>query len=309
MFAKSNVTSSSADTDNDNNNDNELMDIFANTIENMFLQLVVTDATRDNINKVASSIKVMINTIEALVTSKTTEECDGEILFLFSNLKEIVEPFSTDYKRKQQIQEHPAYVKPVPVCFGTIKKPVRYKNKQIELVKPLILYTIPVRETLKTLFNNHSFGRLFFESTMNHHCSTGIYSNVCCGSEFEKSGLRNKTVLVIQLYYDGVNLGDALKQNCNTYKIGAFYFRILNLPPEMQSLDRNIYLCGLFNENDLKDKKEGLNAVLKYIIDMFSDLEINGLEVETDDGEKVLIEIAVLSLACDNLACHQLVGN
>lgn len=176
------------------------------------------------------------------------------------------------------------------------------------LEKPLILYTVPVRNTLRALFNCERFAKVFFDSTMTHHCIPGIYENVCCGSEYEKTNMRDEVVVMIQLYYDGFNLGDALKQNMNKFKIGAFYFRILNLPSELQSLQKNIHLCGLFNENDINEN--GLNCVLKHIVDMFEDLEENGLELEIKSEANVTrFRVAVCSGAFDNLACHEMLGN
>lgn len=273
----------------------------------MFLHLITTNTTRDNINKIAISVKKMIDSIELLVTSKVTEEVSGEISCVFDNLREVINPFSSEYKRKKRIKENPFYVEPVAISFGTSTKTVRRKHKSILMEKPLVLYKVPVRKTLEALFKCQNFEKVFFENTLNHHCVQGQYTNVCCGSEFQTHNLRNKTVVMIQLYYDGVNLGDALKQNKNKLKIGAFYFRILNLPPELQSLHMNIHLCGLFNENDIKGLDDGFNKVLKHIVDMFEELENDGLEINIMD-EVTRIETAVCSGAFDNLACHQIVG-
>lgn len=91
----------------------------------MFIKLIVTNTTRENIDKVATLLEKMIKTVEILVTSKVTEDCVGEISFLFSSLQEIVQPFITDYKRKKKIREDPFYVEPVPICFRSVMKTVR----------------------------------------------------------------------------------------------------------------------------------------------------------------------------------------
>lgn len=90
------------DITNENDENDEALDIFGNIIEDMFIQLIVTNTTRENIDKVATSLEKIIKTVELLVTSKVTEDCVGEVSFLFSGLQEIVQPFTTDYRRKKK---------------------------------------------------------------------------------------------------------------------------------------------------------------------------------------------------------------
>lgn len=89
---------------------------------------------------------------------------------------------------------------------------------------------------------------------------------------------------MIQIYNDAVNLGDALKQNCNKFKIGAFYFRILNLPPQLQSLLQNMHLMALYNENDIKETDESLNNFPKQFF--FKCQLRSGIKTFENSGEK-----------------------
>lgn len=273
----------------------------------MFTELIVSNVTIKNMDNVAKSIKNILKMIEVLVISKVgVDETMGAISLLFSDLQDHLLPFTTEYRRKKELQNNPFYVEPIAVSFGSVSKVVRRKNRQMIITEPLVLYKVPVRKTVEALFKNKAFKTEFCKSQL-HVCRPGKYSNVCCGKTYENTPLRNKKVIKIQLYNDAVNVGDALKQNATLYKIGAFYYRILNLPLELQTLQKNIHLCGIYNENDLKETPNGLNDVLKHIIDMFVELEELGFEVEIENVVQ-LLEPAVCSTAADNLALHQMFG-
>lgn len=114
---------------------------------------------------------------------------------------------------------------------------------------------------------------------------------------------------MIQFYFDSVNVGDCLKQNANKYKIGMAYFRILNLPLELQSMNKNIHLLGVFNESDLKGSNQSYNLVMNHFVNMVQELEIDGVTVSSNLNQEVLLFGSIASTAFDNLACHQIVGN
>lgn len=78
--------------------------------------------------------------------------------------------------------------------------------------KPIFMYTVPVSKTLHALFESKCFRDAFFAN--DHVCEPGVWKNVCCGSLYRLGELRG-TVVIIQLYYDGVNLVDGLKQSAN----------------------------------------------------------------------------------------------
>lgn len=283
----------------------DVMKAFSTILEDFFINLLTSGATRDALNQTYSSLINLFNCIEILVTSKLTEENVGNIGFVFSSFKSVLQKFSTDYKRKKVAKANSFYVDPVAINFGTVTKNVRKSNRTYILQKPLLLYIIPVDKTLKVLFQSECFRKEYFN--VNHTCTPGIFKGVCCGSVYQSGPLRRKKPLVIQLYNDTVNLADPCKQNCIMYRVGAIYYRVLNISPEFQSLDKNMHLCALYNENDVKEANDGLNSIIKIVISMFKELEEKGIEVEVM-GEVTKLEVAVCSCAADNLGCHQLLG-
>lgn len=58
----------------------------------------------------------------------------------------------------------------------------------------------------------------------------------------------------------------------------------------------------------MKEVPDGHNAVLKHIVDMFLELESEGVEIEIDVGETSKFLGSPANLSADNLALHDLIG-
>lgn len=125
----------------------DLISVFSNSIEAMFLQLISNNTNRENLNKIGSTLEKIINIIEIIVESKVkNEECVGELSSVFHSLQESVKPFTTEHRRKVILSRNPFYIEPFPVSFGTTTKTVRFRNRLITLEKPLLAYLVPVRK-------------------------------------------------------------------------------------------------------------------------------------------------------------------
>lgn len=289
---------------------NESLNTFQIMLEEMFSKLYLTGTTRETMNHVAKKMINLFELVEDVIISKVNKPDEKSLIeFHFTEFKDLLFEKSTAYRRKKDEKENEFFVEPVPVAFGTTLIKQRKKNKQIMVQKALELYKVPVEKTLDALLHSNLFKNTILNK--NHECVPGHYKSVCCGSVFQNCSLNDitnpNTPILIQLYYDAVNLGDSNKQNANKYKIGAFYFRVLNLPSNLQSLHKNIHLVAVFNENDLKKSENGFNSVLKLVVDEFQHLEEKGLNVKIMD-EVLTLPVGVCSVAADNLGCRQMAG-
>lgn len=255
------------------------------------------------IDEIQKGVVAIVDIIQDAVDSETTNKHEkAQLHFYFAVFQKILKEHSATYKRKKDMQSSPFYVEPVPLSFGTKLVNKRKKFKQVVLAEPMIMYTIPIKKTVEALFKSKVFKEAFFHQK--HNCQEGIYTNFCCGSKFQKEEQRTiRNTVIIQIYYDGVNLGKALKSKCNKNKVGTIYFRILNLAPELQSLHQNIHLVGIFNENDVKKCPNKYNAIWKLVADEINEAENAKLQI---DG--IEISIAVMQGAADNLGFHQMSG-
>uniref|UniRef100_A0A336N055 CSON007801 protein n=1 Tax=Culicoides sonorensis TaxID=179676 RepID=A0A336N055_CULSO len=285
----------------------EQTDLFAEIVLHLFQDLILAGVSRSTIDKTFKHINDLFITTSSLIdqilnndTIRSTVNCH------FDALIEIVQTQSSEHKRLKIQKSNPKYIEPIPICFGSSLCSVRRFHRTVFVNKPMILYQVPIEKTIQKLFESRLFEMKFFIN--DHVCQNGVYRNICCGSVSQSNPLNGQPFIKIQLYNDTVNLAHPLKDCALEYKLSAVYFRVLNLPLEVQSLEENIHLIGLFNENDVKKHPEGFNSILKHIVDMIAQIEINGVRVEIENRENQVLHGTIASLAGDNLAVHQLIG-
>lgn len=275
---------------------------FASVVENLFSEMFVKGVTRDMLDLLQKTLVEMVMVIKtAVVNDKTDKNEEARMNFYFSVFQEVLKHHSTAYKRKREMKTNPFFIEPVAAAFGSQLVNKTKNCKSVVVNEQVCLYKVPIKKTVEALFKSKAFKEAFFNQR--HQCKPGIYSNFCCGSKFQQSGKTTRNTIVIQIYYDGVNLGDPLKSKCNKFRIGTVYFRVLNLPPHLQSLHQNIHLVALFNENDVKKTDNKYNSIWKLLAEEIKDAENAQFQI---DGQQ--ISIAVMQATADNLGFHQLSG-
>lgn len=217
-------------------------EIFENTCLNLFQQLQISGLSRDKVNMVNKSLINLFELTMSIVGQQDAER--NNLNAYFRVLIDIIKSQSTDYKRENTSTHSDFYVEAIPVVYGSKFVQVRRNNRPVHINKPLVMYVVPIKSTIQALFRSPIFRESYFNG---HQCEEGVIKNFCCASASSTgsfSAIRQKNPLRIQLYCDTMNLCDALKQNANDHKMGAVYFRILNLHPLVLSQLRNIHLLG-----------------------------------------------------------------
>lgn len=284
----------------------EEVETFSANVIQMFQELYLTNITRKATDTLVQRIMDLFVITSSLVDQTIIDDSQKQtISSLFSTLLKLISTQKSDFKRTRQLTQQKTFIEPIPVCYGTTLCTVTRNYKSVHINKALLFYKIPLTQTLEALFDNNSFKSMFINQ--NHICEPGVYKNFCCGSLNQNSPLNGNRHIQIQLYFDTVSVADPLKQNASEYKLGCFYFRVLNLPMDVQSDEDNIHLLALFNENEVRAHSERYNAVLKLVKEMVSDIELNGIRVKINNIDEIL-KGTIAALAGDNLAIHQLTG-
>jgi len=86
---------------------------------------------------------------------------------------------------------------------------------------------------------------------------------------------KNKNNLRIILYYDDLEMCNALGDSAGIYKGGMFYFTLANLTRKHYSNLKNIYLVAVSHSEDFKTF--GYNCVLELIMADVKKLETKGI--------------------------------
>lgn len=134
------------------------------------------------------------------------------------------------------------------------------------------------------------------------------YSHLCNGQKWKtiKERNPNKIMLPITLYNDDFQVDDCVGAHSGRNSISAFYYQIATLPQYLMSRLSFIFLALLANAKDLKE--DSVDPALYALVDVFSDLEVNGLNITTEDGNDVKIHFVLCNFVGDNLGLHIVCG-
>lgn len=109
----------------------------------------------------------------------------------------------------------------------------------------------------------------------------------------------------MQLYLDELGTTNPLRaSSAKTYKIMACYFRILNLPPDMQAYLKHIFCLFISQSVHILDN---FQANLYHLLHDLRKLEETGLKIAYRGREQTM-KVVILNCSGDNLGIHQFIG-
>ena len=111
----------------------------------------------------------------------------------------------------------------------------------------------------------------------------------------------NLNTLKILFYFDEIEVKDPLGDASGVYKLGQFYFTILNLTRKCNSNLKNIFLVASAFCDDIK--KYGMDRILEPIVREFKVLETEGILINSQN-----YFASIAQVTADNLGLHQLFG-
>ncbi|KAK3915662.1 Zinc finger protein 814 [Frankliniella fusca] len=162
-------------------------------------------------------------------------------------------------------------------------------------------------QTLTLIVRNDYFRKLILSEEKS---SDGVYRSYKDGTDFANNRFLRKYpyALRIVLYYDGLEIANALGSKDVIHALGCFYISIQNLPPEESSLLSSIFLLALCHAIDLK-KPGAFKKVLTMFISELKRLQTDeGVEIDLRNGHKFIIRACLVVLTTDTLAAHEVLG-
>lgn len=222
-------------------------------------------------------------------------------------VKNKLHKFNTAYKRNNTYENSPLYVSPQDKAIGTRWEMVADKdniNSQPNLMQCSFQY-VPIIDTIRSLFLRDDFSRAFHAGSRNNHtCTTGEYSEYCCGNAFKKSELfqAHPESLQIQIATDDFDICNPLSSKASLHKICAIYFVIRNMP-RLSNLS-NIYLICLCNSNDIRTKHTDFNNLWQIIVKEIQFIEKFGIDI----NDNLNVKGSLVNLSFDNLGANQSLG-
>ncbi|XP_044578915.1 uncharacterized protein LOC123261386 [Cotesia glomerata] len=160
---------------------------------------------------------------------------------------------------------------------------------------------VPIIDSLKLVISNPNV----LQAILNEQKSPdGILSSFLDGQHAETHDFlrRYPHVLRIQLYYDELEIVNPLGSKTGIHKLGAFYYSIQNIPPEINSDLNSIHVLLLCTDIDVKNY--GFNKILQPFLNDLSALESDeGVLVHTEHGPFTL-RATLAAFIGDGLAVH-----
>ena len=211
---------------------------------------------------------------------------------LFSKVSNPFDCFSTTYKQQAHLVKTGFYVAPKTVKLGNRDDISIVDGEPYVVEKNVSFQYVSILETIQMLLRNSEFKK-----------EVDKYSN--CEDKYfyydQHPLLANKKNLRILLYYDDLEIANALGDVSGIYKCGMFYFTLLNLTRRHYSSLKNIYLVATCHSDDLK--KFGYNKVLDLIIRDIKQIENIGIKIDLETYFGTIAQCLG-----DNLGIHQIFG-
>lgn len=242
---------------------------------------------------------------------KTDDNVDTKIVnvsqaatsYSCNKLKEL----KTDYLRKKYIKSNEYFVAPEEkaICLKWCVKRVPHNDLHYDHTKQGTYQIVKPSKTLKALFSNPDFRKLFFEYNQNKHkCVSGVYERYCCGSAFQDSLFfqSNPNCVHLQIGFDEFETCDALKSKATVHKVLAVYLKILNMPQKYLSKIDNIFLVMLCES--INFQKSGVDVIMSDIIDDLIMLEKDGIKID----ENIRVKAGLTSVCADNAGANMVLG-
>jgi hypothetical protein len=137
----------------------------------------------------------------------------------------------------------------------------------------------------------------------------GVLRSYLDGSHYREHPfiLKYDQVVCILLFFDELEIANSLGSKTIIHKLAAFFFQILNFPPEVSSQLTSIFLLALAYADDLK-KEGAMEKVLTPLTQELKKLTSDEGVVIDVDGEPFVLRALLAGLAADTLAAHDLLG-
>ena len=190
------------------------------------------------------------------------------------------------------LQKNYNFIDPVPKYLGTDNDEYMY---------------ISFIETLKLILSNKEV--MDYIENNSNQSDDDLMRSYEDGDNFKNHPffIKYPNALRILLYFDEFLGSNPLSNKAKDQKIGAFYFKILNLPPHLLNFTGNVHVSILCHEKFIH--KYNMNEILKPLIQELKVLEKDeGVPVVINDKEYTL-RATVAAVTADTAAANPLLGH
>ena len=217
---------------------------------------------------------------------------------------------NSEFKRLEYFKQSNYFIEPQEFEIGEIDDSKNVSNSTALSKRKCFGYYIPLRFTLKLLFELPNFFKVVTNFIKQEVCQKDeprIYTSVFSGERWRTISkyFGNKIVVPLFLYYDDFETSDPLSKAAGIYKIGGMYFSIGGLPPKYSSMLENVFLAQFIYTEDQKEFKN--SKCFRKILEELNYLFLEGITINVD-GKNQQVYFIVIGILGDNLGMNSLLG-
>ena len=217
---------------------------------------------------------------------------------------------NSEFKRLQYFKESKYFIEPQEFEIGEINESKKVSDSTVFTKRKCFGYYIPLRYTLKLLFELPNFFKVVTNFIKEEVCQTDeprVYTSIFNAERWRiiSKDFGDKIVIPLFVYYDDFEVSDPLSTAAGIYKIGGMYFSIAGLPPKYSSMLENVFLAQLIYTEDQKEFKN--TKCFRKIVEELKYLFSQGININVD-GKNQAIYFIVIGILGDNLGMNCLFG-
>lgn len=286
--------------------------------------LIYTSGLYDNLKICRKTVQEFVEKTEVFMGTgpilllknhilKTLEilKCDqikvSEIRKMFEILENPFEKFKSEYLRTKEFKERNVYVSPIEHAVGDRLDPINVNLQIILAPKTLYMQNIPLRCTLKLIFEmKNSFKTIIeYKNSVTNRQDISNFMQSKMWKQKNEAENENKIIFPLLIYFDDFETNNPLGSRAGIQKLGGVYAICPFLPPEFSSKLKHILLVSCFNSQDRQSF--GNNVIFDPLINELKFLESEGIQI-TVEGMLHTIYFKLGLLLGDNLGLNSILG-
>jgi len=228
---------------------------------------------------------------------------------MFNSMLNPFENIDTEYLRLKTLDKMNVLIRPNPIIIGHRLNDKLSNGRVVLESKDVNVYFIPLRDILKKIMEHSNLFNLIltYYNNLTYKNDNNLVSNFIQSKvwKIKLSKNSNKIIFPIFLYYDDFEVNDPLGSHAGSQKLGAVYFSIPCIPPELASSLDYIYLALLFKTDDKNEY--GNFQTFKELISELNYLENVGICIQIENTNHQIFFSLGLILG-DNLGLHSILG-
>lgn len=219
----------------------------------------------------------------------------GSIFSMFSNTQ-------SEYQFVRQLKSMKLYEDPVYFTICNELRPGVIHHKLDMIVDDIKGVLMPIRFQLKKCLESAGMMNAIIDCLK--PSNDGVIRSLIDGKIWQEKvrGSNDKLVIPINIFIDDFTTSDTVSPHASSTKISGIYYYIPCLPPYVLSKLHNIHIAGFFMSEDRK--RFGNNQILYKLVEIFTDLELNGLNIMYE-GQEINVYFMIGFVTGDNLGLSE----